>query len=84
MWYIAGNFFFGGIIGWFIVDPQTGAMYTLSSQVITSVNAENKSDVLSHNNDAKDRISIVLLEDVPKELRAKMQKVEPKATATQQ
>jgi hypothetical protein len=28
-WYIAGNFFFGGLIGWLIVDPLTGAMWTL-------------------------------------------------------
>lgn len=28
-WYIAGNILFGGLIGWFIVDPLTGAMWTL-------------------------------------------------------
>jgi hypothetical protein len=25
-WYIAGNLVFGGLIGWLIVDPATGAM----------------------------------------------------------
>lgn len=28
-WYIFGNVLFGGLIGWFIVDPATGAMWTL-------------------------------------------------------
>ena len=28
-WYIGGNFVVGGIIGWLIVDPMTGAMWTL-------------------------------------------------------
>lgn len=29
-WYIGGNIIFGGIIGWLIVDPFNGGMYTLS------------------------------------------------------
>lgn len=37
-WYWA-NIGFGGIIGWFIVDPLTGAMYKLPKQVITDVNS---------------------------------------------
>lgn len=28
-WYIGGNFVFGGIIGWLVVDPATGAMWKL-------------------------------------------------------
>jgi hypothetical protein len=28
-WYVAGNIVFGGLIGWLIVDPATGAMWTL-------------------------------------------------------
>lgn len=28
-WYIFGNLVFGGIFGWFIVDPLTGHMYYL-------------------------------------------------------
>lgn len=30
-WYILGNFFIGGLIGWLIVDPATGAMWTLDN-----------------------------------------------------
>jgi hypothetical protein len=29
-WYIAGNLVFGGLIGWFIVDPLNGKMYNLT------------------------------------------------------
>ena len=29
-WYLGGNLFFGGLIGWFIVDPISGAMWDLS------------------------------------------------------
>ena len=29
-WYLAGNFLIGGLIGWLIVDPLTGAMWHLS------------------------------------------------------
>ncbi len=28
-WYIGGNFVFGSIIGWLLVDPFNGGMYTL-------------------------------------------------------
>ena len=28
-WYAGGNLFFGGLIGYLIVDPMTGAMWTL-------------------------------------------------------
>ena len=28
-WYAFGNFFFGGLIGWLLVDPISGAMYKL-------------------------------------------------------
>lgn len=30
-WYIFGNFVLGGLIGWLIVDPATGAMWTLEN-----------------------------------------------------
>ncbi len=33
-WYIAGNIVFGGLIGWLIVDPATGAMWSLSEDAI--------------------------------------------------
>ena len=71
-WYIAGNFFFGGLIGWFIVDPLNGNMYTLSPDAVAaSLNATT-----AHNNSATDgSISIVLLQDVPGALRSQMVQV---------
>jgi hypothetical protein len=34
-WYLAGNIIFGGLIGWFIVDPATGAMWTLGPEELS-------------------------------------------------
>jgi len=70
-WYIAGNFVFGGLIGWFIVDPLSGAMYNLSPE---QVNAQLNSSSAS-NNSTPDGIRIVLLKDVPQQLRAHMVKI---------
>lgn len=33
-WYLFGNLAFGGLIGWFIIDPATGAMYKLEPETI--------------------------------------------------
>jgi hypothetical protein len=35
-WYIVGNFFVGGLIGWLIIDPLTGAMWNLSPDQVTA------------------------------------------------
>ena len=32
-WYLFGNIVFGGVIGWFIVDPLTGAMWEMDDEV---------------------------------------------------
>lgn len=68
-WYIAGNFVFGGLIGWFAIDPLSGNMYTLSPEAVSAtLPAES-----AHNNRSRDgRIEIVLLEDVPTHLRDKL------------
>jgi hypothetical protein len=68
-WYIAGNFFIGGIIGWFIIDPQNGNMYTLSPDAISA----NLPQQTAHNNKAQDgSIAIMLIQDVPEGLRDQM------------
>lgn len=68
-WYV-GNILFGGLIGWFIVDPFNGNMYNLSPEVVnTSMLGKS-----SQNNKAADgSLSIMLIQDVPAELRGKMQ-----------
>ncbi|HEY9102800.1 hypothetical protein [Chitinimonas sp.] len=35
-WYSVGNLFFGGLIGWFAVDPNTGAMYAYDEKTINA------------------------------------------------
>jgi hypothetical protein len=68
-WYIGGNIVFGGLIGWFIVDPLNGGMYTLSPDAVSGTLAGSS----THNNRARDgSITIVLVEDVPESLRGKM------------
>lgn len=66
-WYI-GNVLFGGLIGLLIVDPATGAMWTLdTNEVNVSFNALKQGALTESTN-----TSIVLLQDVPSELRSKM------------
>ena len=63
-WYIAGNLVFGGLIGWFIVDPFNGGMYTLSPK---QIEAELGQPAVRTGS-----IAIVLVEEVPDGLRAQM------------
>ncbi len=71
-WYIGGNIIFGGLIGWFIVDPLNGAMYTLSTEQIAATLGKK----VAHNNSATDgSISIVLIQDVPVSLRHEMKRI---------
>lgn len=67
-WYIGGNLVFGGLIGWLIVDPLTGAMYNLSPDQINSTLGET---VVS-SADGDKEINLVLIEDVPASLRGEM------------
>ena len=77
-WYIAGNFVFGSIIGWFVIDPWSGNMWSLSPDVVApSLQADAGSPAASHNNASPDRIRIMLLQDVPQDLRAKMTRINP-------
>ncbi len=68
-WYIAGNLVFGGLIGWFVVDPFNGKMYNLSPETISA----SLPTQAAHNNTATNGgIAIMLIQDVPAELRGKM------------
>jgi hypothetical protein len=70
-WYIGGNLVFGGLIGWFIVDPQSGNMYSLSTKSINaSLNANNAKASADKNS-----ISLVLLENVPNDLKSELVKL---------
>jgi hypothetical protein len=62
-WYLLGNLFIGGLIGWLIVDPMTGAMWSLSPEKISVEMAKEVSWL-----GQKDGLMIVLLKDVPNDM----------------
>lgn len=69
-WYMFGNLVFGGLIGYFVVDPFNGNMYTLSPDNVAPALAAKS---VAHNNSATDgSISIALLQDVPDHLKGKL------------
>jgi hypothetical protein len=70
-WYLFGNMAFGGLIGWFIIDPFSGAMYNLSPERIDAQLLQGGGNSsLSPNS-----ISVVLLEDVPESLKKHMVRI---------
>lgn len=69
-WYM-GNILFGGLIGLLIVDPATGAMWTLDTNEVNVSFSALKQGALTESTNT----SIVLLQDVPSELRSKMVKI---------
>ena len=68
-WYLAGNLVFGGLIGWFIVDPISGAMWTIDPETVHGELASQTS-----RNDMKS-LTITLLENLPDDLRERMVRV---------
>lgn len=70
-WYIGGNLIFGGLIGWLIVDPMTGAMWSLDTK---DVNVTMKPSEKSSQKEPFN-VNVVLLQDVPTCLRTEMVKV---------
>jgi hypothetical protein len=64
-WYIWGNLFFGGFVGWFAVDPWSGAMYTLKPQALEAV----------HSRYRKHTLIVTMIQNVPARLRKQMVKV---------
>lgn len=69
-WYF-GNILLGGLLGMLIVDPLTGAMWTLDPKEINLTLLSKASEVPS----GQGVLSIVLLGDVPDELRNKLIKI---------
>ena len=66
-WYIFGNILFGGLIGWFIVDPITGAMWKLPDELSVDLTEQKTSQ-----QEYVPALHIVTLDDVPKNLRSKL------------
>jgi hypothetical protein len=64
-WYLAGNLVLGGLIGWIIVDPISGAMWTLKPKDISADLRQS----LSFNDDGNvEGIYVVLKEQIPADI----------------
>lgn len=63
-WYIGGNLLFGGLIGYLVVDPLTGAMWTFDTNAI---NTTLTPSTTSQYGDWQ--LKVVMLEQVPGSLR---------------
>ncbi|GAB6097908.1 hypothetical protein JCM14469_41620 [Desulfatiferula olefinivorans] len=66
-WYIAGNFFFGGLVGWLIVDPATGAMWKLEDLHV------DLNPIQASCSDST--FKVVTIDNIPNHLRSKMIRV---------
>ncbi len=69
-WYVAGNLFFGGLIGWLVVDPATGCMWTLPDAVTTSLEPDPTKP------DGSGNVSFLQLDEVPPHLRDRLVRLE--------
>ncbi|WP_187426817.1 peptidase associated/transthyretin-like domain-containing protein [Geothermobacter ehrlichii] len=69
-WYI-GNILFGGLIGLLIVDPATGAMWKLPSNMHASLAEKTTALIIGENN-----LRIAFLDDVPASMRSQMIRVQ--------
>lgn len=63
-WYIGGNLIFGGLIGWLIVDPATGNMWTLPKEVSGKLSADTSGI------EGSESLRIVSLDDLPRDARS--------------
>jgi len=68
-WYV-GNILFGGLIGILIVDPLTGAMWRLDSELTVEL-AENTQPTAGNEVD----VQIVMIDDVPDHWKSHMVKI---------
>lgn len=71
-WYIAGNLIFGGLIGWLIVDPATGAMWTLQPKDVQTELAEKTVRFQQ-----KEGLTIMLATELPDAQRNILQNTRP-------
>ncbi len=69
-WYLFGNLIFGGLIGWLIVDPATGAMWTLDQDLNVSLSPIKAAAA----SDGALRIASIV--DVPAALRPHLRRIE--------
>ena len=66
-WYV-GNIVFGGVIGWLIVDPATGAMWKLDSNVYADLSKKQTS--------SKDlKLHIATLDQISQKMRSELVRI---------
>jgi hypothetical protein len=70
-WYILGNFVVGGLIGWLVVDPLSGAMWTLAPEDI-GVRLEAQASSAEPKSAGPLVLNVALLGDVPEEERGRL------------
>jgi len=66
-WYW-GNFFIGGILGFFIIDPLTGAMWTIDDVYGTL-------EAAPHSQATESPMEIMTIDQVPAELRSRLVRI---------
>ncbi|HEY1774467.1 MAG TPA: hypothetical protein VGH91_14890 [Gammaproteobacteria bacterium] len=72
-WYIGGNILLGGIIGWLLVDPTNGGMYTLSpDRIDASLTQQNQDTGFNYK---PGELKVMLVQDLPAAMRSQMVKV---------
>ena len=69
-WYV-GNIVFGGLIGWLIVDPLTGAMLALDSEHVNGTLTEH----VAMDDTSSPQLRIVSLDAVPESERSNLLRV---------
>ncbi|WP_425918979.1 hypothetical protein [Acinetobacter sp. TSRC1-2] len=65
-WYVA-NIIFGGLIGLLIVDPATGAMYTLNPSDINAVLEDNQ----TASQKGQQSLTVMLIQDIPVDMMSR-------------
>lgn len=82
-WYVGGNLLFGGLIGWLVVDPLTGAMYNLKPDELR-VNLENGEEDLPAESEIKESpdkdtksesVTFMTLKDVPVPMHHQLKRI---------
>lgn len=68
-WYLFGNIMLGGIIGYVVVDPFHGGMYTLSPSAVNASLSPEQKTVFSYKGD---ELRVALLQDIPASLRSQL------------
>lgn len=68
-WYVAGNLFLGGPLGWLIVDPATGAMWNLSPEVVNARLQETTAM------EESGEIAVLLRRELPEELASDLEPI---------